>query len=315
MKITYLFLVYKNAELVYHTCQQLKSVGVKFLVHVDRNSSEDFSMLKSIEGLEFYDLRYATVWGGSGLVKATASCLDYISKNYETDFVILMSESDYPVKSAEYIESYLRSTQKDYAVATPLPCEYPLENKNCYWLEGGMRRVKAYPLRLGSKGIASIEPRMLNWGNLRQFGKVLLKAPLCLPKALKLLLKQRRQPLKDLPWCGGDQWFILRRVTVDKIVALIESDKRILAESDNTIVPDEVIFATLLHALSPVNERENKTLRYIHWKSPKAKSPSFLTMDTVSILETQICQSDILFVRKVEDINVAKWIDEKVGNA
>lgn len=37
--------------------------------------------------------------------------------------------------------------------------------------------MKCYAIRFGNKGIATIEPQAMNWGNIRQFGKLLLKAP------------------------------------------------------------------------------------------------------------------------------------------
>lgn len=312
MKITYLFLIYKNPEIVYHICQRLRGEGIRFLVHVDKNSKVDFSILKDIKGLEFSDFRYATTWGSSGLVEATVHCLKHISKNYDTDYVILMSESDYPIKSPEYIASYLENSNKDFATSSLLPCAHPLENKNCYWLEGGMRRVKAYPLRFGPKGIASIEPRTINWGNIRQFGKLLLHSPKSIFTALKLFFYPKRKTYEDMPWCGGDQWFILRKETVDKIVSKIESDESILQESQNTIVPDEIIFATLIHHLSPSNERENKTLRYVHWSSPKAKSPSLINTNELPIIDKIIKNKDLLFARKIEDIKVIEYIDSIV---
>ena len=312
MKITYLYLIYKHAEVVYHTCKKLSGEGVRFLIHVDKSSNVDFSILYQIDSLEFYNVRYSTTWGSSGLVRATASCLEYISNYYDTDYVILMSESDYPVKTPEAIASYLERNNMDFATATPLPCEHPLQNKACYWLEGGMRRVKAYPLRFGKKGIASIEPRMINWGNIRQFGKLLIKAPAKLPKAIQMFWLPKRRSLENMPWCGGDQWFILRKSTVDKIVKKINDDNRILEESENIIVPDEIVFATLINALSPVGQRKNETLRYVHWSSPKAKSPSLITTRDFKVLDAQIENPDILFARKIEDSLVIKYIDNKI---
>ena len=98
----------------------------------------------------------------------------------------------------------------------------------------------------GKKGIASIEPRILNWGNIRQFGKLLIKSPAKLPKAIQMFWLPKRRSFENMPWCGGDQWFILRKSTVDKIVKRINEDNRIMEESENTIVPDEIIFATLI---------------------------------------------------------------------
>lgn len=312
MKITYLFLIYKNPEIVLHTCKRLAGDGIRFLVHVDKNSNTDFSILNEVDGLEFSDVRYATAWGSSGLVKATAHCLEYISANYDTDYVVLMSESDYPVKSADYISSYLQKSKKDFATANLLPCDHPLNNKNCYWMEGGMRRVNAYALSLNKKSIVSIEPKTMNWGNIRQFGKLLLNEPTKLPVALRLLVKPKREPIEGFPWCGGDQWFILRKRTIDKIANSILSNAKILDEADNTFIPDEVTIATLIHALSPEAERENKTLRYIHWPSPKAKSPGAIQVGDTNLISELVENKDLLFARKIEDIEVAKYIDSQL---
>lgn len=41
MNIVYLFLTYKNPELLLHTIQRLKAPHVEFYVHVDASSGED----------------------------------------------------------------------------------------------------------------------------------------------------------------------------------------------------------------------------------------------------------------------------------
>lgn len=51
MNIVYLFLTYKNPELLLHTIQRLKAPHVEFYVHVDASSGEDFSCLQGIEGV------------------------------------------------------------------------------------------------------------------------------------------------------------------------------------------------------------------------------------------------------------------------
>lgn len=50
MNIVYLFLTYKNLELLLHTIQRLKAPHVEFYVHVDASSGEDFSCLQGIDG-------------------------------------------------------------------------------------------------------------------------------------------------------------------------------------------------------------------------------------------------------------------------
>ena len=63
MNIVYLFLTYKNPELLLHTIQRLKAPHVEFYVHVDASSGEDFSCLQGIDGVYVFVIQHNTKWG------------------------------------------------------------------------------------------------------------------------------------------------------------------------------------------------------------------------------------------------------------
>ena len=63
MNIVYLFLTYKNPELLLHTIQRLKAPHVEFYVHVDASSGEDFSYLQGIDGVYVFVNQHNTKWG------------------------------------------------------------------------------------------------------------------------------------------------------------------------------------------------------------------------------------------------------------
>ena len=63
MNIVYLFLTYKNPELLLHTIQRLKAPHVEFYVHVDASSGEDFSCLQGIDGVYVLVNQHNTKWG------------------------------------------------------------------------------------------------------------------------------------------------------------------------------------------------------------------------------------------------------------
>lgn len=62
MNIVYLFLTYKNPELLLHTIQRLKAPHVEFYVHVDASSGEDFSCLQGIDGVYVFVNQHNTKW-------------------------------------------------------------------------------------------------------------------------------------------------------------------------------------------------------------------------------------------------------------
>ena len=67
MNIVYLFLTYKNPELLLHTIQRLKAPHVEFYVHVDASSGEDFSCLQGIDGVYVFVNQQNTKWGGGDI--------------------------------------------------------------------------------------------------------------------------------------------------------------------------------------------------------------------------------------------------------
>lgn len=232
----------------------------------------------------------------------------------DTDRVILLSESDYPVKSAEYIKQYLSSKgEVDFEIATPLPDENPMRSPGGYWLEGGRRRLECYALRLGAKSIATIEPRRFNIGNIRQLGKVVIKNPRKIPAAIKIFLfnKKRRHPHGIVP-CGGEFWFGLRGGTVRQILDFEKARPDFFDYHHWTSIPDEVLLPTLVHHLVPENEIAGHTLRYINWKENGSASPEYFKQDDEALLREKVMDKDCLFVRKVADEAVCDLIDRMV---
>lgn len=302
--LTYLFLVYKNASFVRHTFDRLNGENVQFYVHVDGNSKEDFSCLKELPNVTFSSKRINCAWGGGEIVLAIANSLKEIAEKISTDYVILMSESDYPVKSSEYIQNFFNSTDKDYAIIKKFPVPG--------WIEGGMRRIKCYAVRFGNKGIATIEPRALNWENLRQFGKLLLQAPAKLPEAIRCLFKPQRSWPEGIQWCGGELWFSLRINTVQKIVKYLETDDRILKGSMISSTMDEVVYPSLVYAFSPASERVNSILRYVNWPAGKSKSPDYFSLAQADTINNLIEDKGTLFIRKVQSFEVAEYIDKRL---
>lgn len=64
MNIVYLFLVYKNPNLLLHTLKRLEAPNVEFYVHIDAASKANFSCINGINNLYISDNKYITDWGG-----------------------------------------------------------------------------------------------------------------------------------------------------------------------------------------------------------------------------------------------------------
>lgn len=314
MDIIYLFVIYQNADFVYHTCQRLVADNVFFYVHVDIKSKENFEKLRKIPHLSFSAKRYSAEWAGPGLVYATLYCLSEIVERHKNGHVVLMSESDYPVKTAEYINHYLtNNADRDFIKITPLPAMNPLDTPKSYWLEGGTRKIKCYALRLTGRMIATIEPRRMNWGNIRQFIKVFLYKRTKMLEALRLLCAPRRTHPDGIVYGGGDLWFILRLSTIRKILEYLRKDSKLINDARYVESVDEIFFQSLVGSLVRKDEIVHSTLRFVNWPSGKVSSPEYIRMEDSKLIDENISNPDILFIRKVRDIAVAEYIDKNIS--
>ncbi len=58
--------------------------------------------------------RFSTIWGGASLLQMLVSCMTELlnMKDWNWDFVINLSESDYPVKNPEKLMDFLRQNRE-----------------------------------------------------------------------------------------------------------------------------------------------------------------------------------------------------------
>lgn len=310
MKILYFFIVYRNPEVVDRCIRALLSENSLFLVHVDKNSSCDFSNLLKYKNVHFTSFRYPTPWGGPELALAVYEGLKEMQV-YEWDYVCLLSESDYPVKTTDYIAEYLKKSQKDHILINVLPCGNPLETPRGHWLEGGRRRIECYALRLAPKQIATIEPRKFNFGNIRQIVKVLRYNCGKFNDAIKILLTYPRRKKTTDVHCGGHQWFFLKRKTTDDIISFCESHPDFLEDAKYTQCLDEIFFPTVVNQVIDDKRLISKDiLRYISWGSDGKSSPDDITVEDSKIIMDCISNPNILFMRKISGIEVCDSIDQ-----
>lgn len=311
MKVLYLFIVYRSPEIVIRTIERLDSRDSLFMIHVDANSKYDFSALSKYPNVRFATKRYPTPWGGPELALAVFDALKEASSS-EWDYVCLLSESDYPVKTPQYISSYLANSGKDHILINTLPCDNPLETLGGHWLEGGRRRTDCYALRLTPKQIATVEPRKINLGNIRQFIKILKYKPIRIIDALKIFTQYPKRTRTTDVLCGGHQWFFLKRRTTDVIIDYVDNNPEFLRECVHTQCLDEIFFPTLVNQVADSKNISKNILRYISWANNGSSSPVDITIDEKNKIDHLIDNPDILLVRKISSLDVCDYIDREI---
>lgn len=304
MKITYLILLHGNPTLAYNLIKKLQYTGTDFFVHVDGKSKEDFTILQSLPNVYFAKNRINVEWGDISVVNALISCCIELKQVCKGEMVVLLSGADYPVKSNEYIHDYLNK-YNDINFITGVPILTSL----CNW----KMRIDSYKLRISDRNIATIKPKNFSYSNLCQFIKLLVYKPTLLHSALKIWLyyPPRIHPASLKPY-GGELWWILPINTLNILSKYINEHSEFLAYHQSTLIPDEIVFNTLVYNLLERSKIRNTALRYVNWRK-KSYSPTPITYEDFGLIKSCINQEDILFIRKIEKIEITEFINNLIN--
>ena len=95
----------KNWFKVLRLIERLDGPGSYFYIHVDARQSYLYDRLVEItrdkDNVRMVETRFTTIWGGSSLLSMLLTCISQLLliKEWKWDFVLNLSESDYPVKT------------------------------------------------------------------------------------------------------------------------------------------------------------------------------------------------------------------------
>lgn len=300
-KVCYLILAHDNMQQVSRIIDRLSTPNSCFALHIDKKCHEPTPDFTANKNVAFCDKRLSVRWGDISLNDAIVELCRTGLNQFDARHYVLISGADYPAKSSTYIESFLNGHPTvDYIVCEPLPSPV------LPWLEGGRRRLSAYALQLGKQRIATIEPRRLNFENLRQIAKTVLYNPAEVTHALRLLMfaDKRSSPM---PLCGGDTWWILTGSTLRAMIRFIDNNPELYNFMTDVANPDEVYLQSVARAVSP-STIVSRRMRHISW-SRKGNSPRWLTMRNCNEISGAIENPDKIFIRKIKSADVCDFID------
>lgn len=277
MKIAYLIFAYKNPKLIKKEIEQLSSENCGFFIHIDQKS--DLSEFSEIKGhnIAFSDVRIPVYWAEfSGIEAILVLIKRALIDQQGYDYLVLLSGSDYPLRSAVYIESFFeRNRGAEFMSVTRLPAPgKPISRLNT------LRYPSAQPLR-----------RFLFKG----FAK------------LGLAQRDHQQYLGPMTPYGGNTWWSLSRAACEYILNFIAENPRAVTFFRNVFAPEELFFHTILgNSVFKPNLRRN--LLYEDWSTPGAH-PATITAQHIAKFESsdQINLTDMygpgefLFARKFSD--------------
>ena len=289
MRIAYLVFAYKNPKLIKRAIDALSSENSAFFIHIDSKSRlEDFRAIQG-ENVFFSERRLPVYWAEFSGVQAIMLLIDHVlASAVSYDYLVLLSGSEYPIRSRHYIESFLNlhaGSEFIRLVKVPAPGK-PLSRFTTVWYES--RR----PIR-----------RFI-WRALTKFG---------------LARRDYQRYLGDLAIYSGRTWWALTREACAFIMGFTQSNPRVADFFRDTFAPEESFFHTIL-GNSEFRSRVRGNVLYEDW-SAAGSHPEMLNDRHVRFFES--CQevfdlqegpSELLFARKFSDENwdLLDRIDEMI---
>jgi hypothetical protein len=283
-RIAYLILAHTAPSHLRRLVGALDSVNAAFFIHVDRKSdAEVFHRVICGENIRFIDDRIPVYLGEFSMVRATINLMEEALSRQSPlpDYLCLISGSDYPLRSTEYIEEFFsRNKGTEFISTVPIPCETvgkPLE------------RVQHY--RFETHGTSKFRRR----------------AALALNRYVAPRMRRDHQRvLGDLKPYAGSQWWALSRNACSFILSFIKQRSDIVRFFRNVPIPDESFFQTIL-ANSPFSQCLSRNLTFSKWEA-QSSHPRILEVSDIRgfsgcspiITGGNYGEGEVLFARKFD---------------
>ena len=297
MKIAYLILAHNTPNHLQRLLNALSSPLAGFFVHIDRKAdARAFSSL-TCDNLHLTQERVSVFWGDFSQVEAILILLrTALADQNNFDRFVLLSGSDYPIRSSGYIEQFFRENRdKEFMSMVPIPCK-----------AGGkpLSRLTAYKMRPAERPLSAITSSLE--AALIKIGTLLVK-------------RDYKVHLRDLVPYGGATWWALSRDACDYILNFVQGNPHVLNFFKNTVCPDESVFQTVL-GNSPFKPNIVRNLTYADW-SAGGRSPAYISEKHLAFFESLAFHTDgvygngeMLFARKFTDDSrkLVAMIDDKI---
>lgn len=175
IKFIYLILVHENPQQIERLINALNDEKSVFYLHLDSKSDlSEFMYLADRKNVKIISERVDCIWADFSLVLATMSLIKEALNNHSSGMCVLLSGSDYPIKSLSNIQSYLDKNYNKILIA--------LEEAENIW-ESFTLRTDYYKINLSSKrgdflllkglNLRSLKHLLLRNISFKQFLKVI----------------------------------------------------------------------------------------------------------------------------------------------
>lgn len=280
MKIAYLVFAYKNPKLIQRVVKRLEGEDSAFFIHIDAKC--DITPFLALRGknLVFTDDRRVVYWAEfSGVEAILALMQQALAANVKYDYFVLLSGSEYPLKSREYIHQFFgnKHGQEFISMAKMPSVGKPLSR---------ITEVRFPSSRPAIRFIFRL---------LAQFN---------------LTRRDYRRYLGDLEPYSGLTWWALTREACQYLVEFDKINSKIRGFFEKSFAPEESYFHTIL-GNSRFAPKIQANVMYEDWREQRAH-PKPLDAPHLAALEQERENRDPDRRRSSEFLFARKFSDERL---
>lgn len=284
MRIAYLILAHNTPNHLHRMLQALRYEQDDFYIHIDKKSPCSFSGVCG-ERAFFTEERIPVYWGEFSQVEAImVLILQALASGNSYDYLILLSGSDYPIRSPRYIHKYL---QDNYGNEFINIVEMPND-------EFGKPLTRITEYRVGSDRplVRCLYEKLVGFSRLMGGG----------------YYRRDFKALGGLVPYGGSTWWALTMGACRYIADFTRSNKEAYRFFKNTHCPDETYFQTVI-GNSMFKDKVRHNLTYTDWERFCPPFPAWINAWHTDLFANNkpLCDSDVygtaelLFARKFVD--------------
>jgi hypothetical protein len=292
MNAAYLVFAYKNPKLLERVIGRLSSENCAFFIHIDKKVAiEEFSSIQG-ENVFFSEERLPVYWAEFSGIQAILLLLRQALRGPQSyDYFVLLSGSEYPVRSSRYIHKFLEENRgQEFMNIVKMPNE-----------------AAGKPIsRINTLRIQSSKP-------YRRFAtRVMAK--------MGLAQRDYKKYLGNLEPYAGNTWWALSKDACKYIVEFVERNPRVEEFFQNVFAPEETFFHTIL-GNSPFRPRIRRNLVYEDW-STQGAHPAMVDDQHVRFFEARekveindvYGSGELVFARKFSDdgLDLLERIDDMI---
>lgn len=306
IKKNYILLVHKEPFQLRRLIEKLNDSNSLFFIHIDLKSDiQPFEKIINLKNVVFIKERVNAIWGDYAQVVAMLNLLRNVLQRKNSGRIIFLSGQDYPIKSKNHIENYLKKNANYEFIGYD---EMPEKMYN--------ERVEKYRFNLSDKrGDYIILPPVLRL-TMKDYKTIIYSIFFKKLNPLNLLaICTKKRKFKYKKHYKGTNWWSFRFDTAEMVYHYYLKNKNYLDNYyKHTHCADEQFFHTILKEIMKIHPKiETKPiLHFIDWNRKNVSLPVTFKKEDVSLLLEQ--KEDKLFARKFNyNIELLNILDKKIS--